>query len=78
MRSPEDIERDIVNVLPDARLIRVNGVDVTICSTASGKAIFDAERELRKITGIKYELFMERMQDQNKQRVVFAKKRGVR
>ena len=65
-------------LLPGSRVISVKGVDVTIYSTASGKEIFDAEAALRKATGIKYELFMERMADQNKQRIVFAKRRGAK
>ena len=64
--------------LPGVLVLSIKGVDVTINSTASGKAIFDAEAELRRVTGVKYELFMERMKDQNTQRVVFAKKRGAK
>ena len=61
--------------LPDAKVIRIDGVDITIRSAASGKAIFDAAAELRRQTGIKYELFMERMQDQNKLRIKLMEKR---
>lgn len=67
----------LTRLLPDAALINIRGVDVTISSTASGKAIFDAERELRRITGVKYELFMERAGDKNKLRIRLAKLRGV-
>mgnify|MGYP001595557897 FL=1 len=63
--------------LPDAKILRVVGVDVTISSTASPKAIFDAERELRARTVTKWELFMERGGDQNKLRIKLAKLRGI-
>ena len=63
--------------LPDAKIINLRGVDLTIASTASPKAIFDAEIAIRQHTGVKYELFLERCGDQNKLRVKLAKLRGI-
>ena len=69
---------DIIEMLlPDAKIIRVVGVDITIQSTASPKAVFDAEAELRLQTGTKWELFMERGGDKNKLRIKLAKLRGI-
>ena len=64
-------------LLPDAKIIRVVGVDVTLRSSASPKAIFDAEAELRRQTGTKWELFLERGGDKNKLRIKLAKFRGI-
>lgn len=76
--TPQVLAGILGNLLPDVKLISVSGVDIKIDSQASGKEIFDAERELRKQTGIKYELFMERQQDQNKLRIRLANFRGVK
>ena len=76
--TPQVLAGLIVNLLPDAKLLSVSGVDVLIDSEATGKAIFDAEAELRRQTGIKYELFMERQQDQNKLRIRLADLRGIK
>ena len=76
--TPQVLAGLIVNLLPDAKLLSVKGVDVLIDSEATGKAIFDAEAELRRQTGIKYELFMERQQDQNKLRIRLADLRGIK
>ena len=73
-----DLESLIREYLPDATLISVKGVDVTIASAASPKAIFDAEAAIRNRTGIKYELFMSRKGDLNKQRIKLARLRGVK
>lgn len=69
----ETLER----ILPGARIVSVKGVDVTIDSEALPKQLFDAEAELRRRTGVLYELFLERMPDKNKLRVKLAKMRGV-
>lgn len=76
--TPQVLAGLIVNLLPDAKLLSVSGVDVLIDSEATGKAIFDAEAQLRRQTGIKYELFMERQQDQNKLRIRLADLRGIK
>ena len=76
--TPQVLAGILANILPDVKLISISGVDVKIDSEASSKQIFDAERELRKQTGIKYELFMERQQDQNKLRIRLATFRGVK
>lgn len=76
--TPQVLAGLIVNLLPDAKLLSVKGVDVLIDSEATGKAIFDAEAQLRRQTGIKYELFMERQQDQNKLRIRLADLRGIK
>ena len=73
--TPEEILKDI---LPDSTVIKVNGVDITLASAAPPKAIFDAEVELRKRTGVKYELFMSRKGDQNKLRIKLQSLRGVK
>ena len=64
-------------LLPDAKILNLRGVDLTIESTASPKAIFDAERNIRAQTGVKYELFLERGGDKNKLRIKLAKFRGI-
>lgn len=76
--SPQVLAGLITNLLPDAKLLSVKGVDVTIDSEATGKEIFDAEAILRRQTGVKYELFMERQQDQNKLRIKLADLRGIK
>lgn len=69
----------LLSILPDAKLLSVKSEQLIaiIESNASPKEIFDAERLLRKITGMKWELMMGRKQDENKLRVKLAKFRGV-
>ena len=76
--SPQVLAGLITNLLPDAKLLSVKGVDVTIDSEATGKEIFDAEANFRRQTGVKYEIFMERQQDQNKLRIKLADLRGIK
>ena len=64
-------------ILPDAKVISVVGAVITIDSQATGKQIFDAEAELRRMTGVQFELMMGRKQDENKLRIRLAKFRGV-
>jgi hypothetical protein len=64
-------------ILPNARVLSVNGNIITIETDASGKEIFDAEAKLRQRTNVMYELMCARLQDQNKLRVKLAKFRGI-
>ena len=67
----------LATILPDAKVISIAGTVITIDSQATGKQIFDAEAELRRVTGVMYELMMGRKQDENKLRIKLAKFRGV-
>ena len=70
--------KTLSELLPDARVIAIGGGDVITLEThATGKQIFDAEAELRRRTGVKYELMCGRMADQNKLRIKLAKFRGI-
>ena len=64
-------------LLPGCKVISIKGVDVTIESGASPKQLFDAEAQLRKETGVLYELFLERQADDSKLRLKLAAMRGV-
>ena len=67
----------LLPLLPDVQFISVNGAVLTIETSATGKQIFDAEAQLRKETGVMYELMCGRMPDGNKLRVKLAKFRGI-
>ena len=67
----------VFKFLPGAKVISIKGVDVTIESGASPKQLFDAEAQLRKETGVLYELFLERQADDSKLRLKLAAMRGV-
>ena len=69
----------LARCLPDVLVVSVDIPRniLTITTTASGKQIFDAEAELRKATGIMYELMCGRLPDANKLRVKLAKFRGI-
>lgn len=71
-----DMSNLLLRTLPDASILTIDGHTVTIETNAIGKQIFDAERKLRKDTGIKYQLMCQRMQDKNKLRVKLARFRG--
>lgn len=77
MYPPPALSEELVALLPDVRLITIKGDVVTIETNATGKEIFDAEAELRRQTGVMYELMCGRKQDQNKLRVKLARFRGI-
>lgn len=67
----------LASILPDAKVLSIKEAVITIETSATGKQIFDAEAELRRQTGVMYELMCGRKQDQNKLRVKLAKFRGI-
>ena len=70
------IESILKQLLPDCRIFSVNNLDITVITAAAPDDILTAEIELRKATGVKYELFMARKPDDNKLRMRLAKMRG--
>lgn len=63
--------------IADARVISVKNLIVTLQSTASGKAIFDAEASVRRKYGQLFELMMARKGDDSKLRIKLVAMRGV-
>lgn len=69
----------LARCLPDVVFVSADmeRLVLTISTKASGKEIFDAEAQLRKETGVMYELMCGRLPDANKLRVRLAKFRGI-
>jgi hypothetical protein len=65
----------LLRYMPDVTCIAAKGTVLTIETKASGKTIFDAEAQLRKETGVMYELMCGRKPDGNKLRVKLFDKR---
>ena len=65
--------------LPDVTFVAadMDRLLLTIQTSATGKQIFDAEAQLRKETGVMFELMCGRLRDANKLRVKLAKFRGI-
>ena len=53
----------LYKILPDCRITKIHGMDITIECEATPQKLFRAEQALRKATGLQYELFMARKKD---------------
>ncbi len=73
-----DDMKHLTNLIPDAKIMSIHGDVITIQTAATGKQIFDAEAELRRRTGIPYELMCDRIGDKNKLRIKLADLRGIK